>query len=112
MLSGHIWKCVTQAWKFSGSQETKLFIATDHWLFMPQTPTEGHFGNVIFMATPMSMANELVENPLTYAAGKVSFCCNASFDAVLLFRLSEGGIVLSMSVFLNLKTTYKDGAKI
>ncbi|CAK9863300.1 unnamed protein product [Sphagnum jensenii] len=44
--------------------------------------------------------------------GKVSFCCNASFDAVLLVRLSEGGIVLSMSVFLNLKTTYKDGAKL
>ncbi len=97
---------------FSGSQETMLFIATDHWLFMPQTCTEGYFGNVIFMVTPMSMANELVENPLTYAAGKVSFCCNASFDVVLLFRLSEGGIVSSMSVFLNLKTTYKDGAKI
>ncbi|CAK9202168.1 unnamed protein product [Sphagnum troendelagicum] len=34
-------------------------------------PMAGYFGNVIFMATPMSMANELVENPLTYAAGKI-----------------------------------------
>ncbi|CAK9220171.1 unnamed protein product [Sphagnum troendelagicum] len=71
MLSGHIWKCVTQARKLHGSQETKLFIATDgRSRLIPPLP-KGYFGNVIFTATPMSTANELVDKPLTYAAGKI-----------------------------------------
>jgi shikimate O-hydroxycinnamoyltransferase len=73
MLSGHIWKCVTQARKLHGSQETKLFIATDgRSRLIPPLP-KGYFGNVVFTATPMSTSNELVDKPLTYAAGKVSF---------------------------------------
>ncbi|CAM6027932.1 unnamed protein product [Sphagnum balticum] len=71
MLSGHIWKCVTQARKLHGSQETKLFIATDgRSRLIPPLP-KGYFGNVIFTATPMSTSNELVDKPLTYAAGKI-----------------------------------------
>lgn len=72
MLSGHIWKCVTQARNLQHSQETKLFIATDgRSRLVPPLP-KGYFGNVIFTCTPIATAGELVANPVTYAARKVS----------------------------------------
>lgn len=72
MLSGHIWKCVTQARHLQASQETKLFVATDgRSRLIPPLP-KGYFGNVIFTCTPIATAGELAANPVTYAARKVS----------------------------------------
>jgi hypothetical protein len=72
MLSGHIWKCVTQARELETSQETKLFVATDGRSRLRPPLPEGYFGNVIFTCTPIATAGELVANPVTYAARKVS----------------------------------------
>ena len=71
MLSGHIWKCATQARKLEDSQETKLFVATDGRSRLNPTLPKGYFGNVIFTCTPIATAGELVANPVTYAARKV-----------------------------------------
>jgi hypothetical protein len=75
MLSGHIWKCVTQARELHGSQETKLFIATDGRSRLNPPLPKGYFGNVIFTSTPIASAEELVQNPVTFAASKVSRIC-------------------------------------
>lgn len=72
MLSGHIWKCITQARKLAESQETKLFVATDGRSRLNPPLPKGYFGNVIFTCTPIATAGELVSNPITYAARKVS----------------------------------------
>ena len=84
MLSGHIWKCVTQARKLHGSQETKLFIATDGRSRLNPPLPKGYFGNVIFTSTPIASAGELVQNPVTFAASKVSrICKNRKYFLIL-----------------------------
>lgn len=71
MLSGHIWKCMTQARALDGPQPTKLYIATDgRARLVPRLPKD-YFGNVIFTATPLSTAGEIVGKPISYAAGQI-----------------------------------------
>ncbi|CAM6107357.1 unnamed protein product [Calypogeia fissa] len=71
MLSGHIWKCMTKARGLDGPQPTKLYIATDgRARLVPRLPKD-YFGNVIFTATPMSTAGEIVHHPMSYAAGQI-----------------------------------------
>lgn len=72
MLSGHIWKCATLSRRLNETQETKLFVATDGRSRLNPPLPKGYFGNVIFTSTPITTSGELVKNPLTFAAGKVS----------------------------------------
>ncbi|CAM6097017.1 unnamed protein product [Calypogeia fissa] len=70
-LSGHIWKCMTKARGLDGPQPTKLYIATDgRARLVPPLPKD-YFGNVLFTATPMSTAGEIVHRPTSYAAGQI-----------------------------------------
>ncbi|XP_028792073.1 shikimate O-hydroxycinnamoyltransferase-like [Neltuma alba] len=71
MLAGHVWKNVSKARDLPHDQETKLYIATDgRSRLKPELP-EGYFGNVVFMATPMALAGEIISNPTWHAARKI-----------------------------------------
>ncbi|XP_028792055.1 shikimate O-hydroxycinnamoyltransferase isoform X2 [Neltuma alba] len=71
MLAGHVWKNVCKARGLPHDQETKLYIATDgRSRLKPELP-EGYFGNVIFTATPMAIAGDLMSKPTWYAASKI-----------------------------------------
>ncbi|XP_054790734.1 shikimate O-hydroxycinnamoyltransferase-like [Prosopis cineraria] len=71
ILAGHVWKSVCKARALPHDQETKLYIATDgRSRFKPALP-EGYFGNVIFAATPMAFAGELMSKPTWYAGSKI-----------------------------------------
>ncbi|XP_042508504.1 shikimate O-hydroxycinnamoyltransferase-like [Macadamia integrifolia] len=71
MLAGHVWRCSCKARGLPDDQETKMYIATDgRSRLRPQLPP-GYFGNVIFTATPMAVSGDLMNNPLTTAAGKI-----------------------------------------
>ncbi|KAI9089504.1 hypothetical protein K1719_029109 [Acacia pycnantha] len=71
MLAGHVWKNVCKARGLPLDQETKLYIATDGRSRLKPALPEGYFGNVIFTATPVALAGELVSNPTWYAASKI-----------------------------------------
>nr|AXN55972.1 hydroxycinnamoyl transferase [Plagiochasma appendiculatum] len=74
MLSAHIWKCVSKARGLQGPQLTKLYIATDGRSRMVPPLPKGYFGNVIFTATPITAAGELLENPTHFGARKIHEC--------------------------------------
>ncbi|CAA0408551.1 unnamed protein product [Arabidopsis thaliana] len=71
MLAGHVWRSVGKARGLPNDQETKLYIATDgRSRLRPQLPP-GYFGNVIFTATPLAVAGDLLSKPTWYAAGQI-----------------------------------------
>ncbi|XP_028782440.1 shikimate O-hydroxycinnamoyltransferase-like [Neltuma alba] len=71
MLAGHVWKNVCKARGLPHDQETKLYIATDGRSRLKPGLPEGYFGNVIFTATPMAIAGDLMSKPTWYAASKI-----------------------------------------
>ncbi|KAH6555256.1 hypothetical protein KP509_1Z269900 [Ceratopteris richardii] len=71
VVSAHVWKCVSQARMLRNEQETKLYIATDGRSRLKPPLPEGYFGNVIFTATPMARAGELIEKGLSFGAGNI-----------------------------------------
>ncbi|KAJ4950907.1 hypothetical protein NE237_027739 [Protea cynaroides] len=71
MLAGYVWRCVCKARGLPDDQETKVYIAVDgRSRLNPPFPT-GYFGNVIFFTTPMAVSGDLMNYPLSYAAGKI-----------------------------------------
>ncbi|KAJ4953759.1 hypothetical protein NE237_030591 [Protea cynaroides] len=71
MLAGHVWRCVCKARGLPDDQETKMYIATDGRSRLNPPLPPGYFGNVIFTTTPMAVSGDLMNYPLTYAAGKI-----------------------------------------
>ncbi|GFP91738.1 shikimate o-hydroxycinnamoyltransferase [Phtheirospermum japonicum] len=72
VLAGHVWRCVSIARGLPDDQETNLHIAVDgrSRMKLPSLP-KGYFGNVVFLAAPVSTCGELRSNPLSFAAGKI-----------------------------------------
>lgn len=71
MLAGHVWRSVCKARGLPDDQETKLYIATDGRSRLRPPLPPGYFGNVIFTATPISEAGDLIAKPTWYAAGRI-----------------------------------------
>ncbi|PRQ50378.1 putative shikimate O-hydroxycinnamoyltransferase [Rosa chinensis] len=71
MLAGHVWRCVCKARELPDDQDTKLYIATDGRSRLQPPLPPGYFGNVIFTATPISVAGDLQSKPTWYAASKI-----------------------------------------
>ncbi|XP_010479239.1 PREDICTED: shikimate O-hydroxycinnamoyltransferase-like [Camelina sativa] len=71
VLAGHVWRSVCKARGLPEDQETKFYIAIDgRSRLRPQLPP-GYLGNVIFTATPLTVAGDLVSKPTWYAAGMI-----------------------------------------
>uniref|UniRef100_A0A0K8WMF2 Hydroxycinnamoyl-CoA shikimate/quinate hydroxycinnamoyl transferase n=1 Tax=Acacia koa TaxID=468172 RepID=A0A0K8WMF2_ACAKO len=71
MLAGHVWKSTCKARALPDDQETKLYIATDGRSRLQPPLPPGYFGNVIFTATPMAMAGDLMSKPTWFAASRI-----------------------------------------
>lgn len=71
MLSGHVWRCTCKARKLPDDQETKLYIATSGRSRLDPPLPPGYFGNVIFTATPIALAGDLISKPTWYAASRI-----------------------------------------
>ncbi|KAH7286171.1 hypothetical protein KP509_33G061100 [Ceratopteris richardii] len=71
VVSAHVWMCVSQARRLRYEQETKLYIATDGRARLKPPLPDGYFGNAIFTATPIAKAGELIENGVSFGAGKI-----------------------------------------
>lgn len=72
MLAGHVWRSVCKARSLDpNDQETKLYIATDGRARLQPPLPQGYFGNVIFTATPIAMAGDLMSKPIWYAASRI-----------------------------------------
>ncbi|GAV71453.1 Transferase domain-containing protein [Cephalotus follicularis] len=71
MLSGHVWRSSCRARGLPDDQETKLYIATDGRSRLQPPLPPGYFGNVIFTATPIAMAGDLISKPIWYAASQI-----------------------------------------
>ncbi|CAN7110306.1 shikimate O-hydroxycinnamoyltransferase [Brassica rapa] len=70
-LAAHVWRSVTKARAFPDDQVTKLYIATDgRSRLRPQLPP-GYLGNVVFTATPLAAAGDLLSKPTSYVAGLI-----------------------------------------
>ncbi|KAK1358138.1 Rosmarinate synthase [Heracleum sosnowskyi] len=71
MLAGHMWRSVCKARGLADDQESKLYIATDgRFRLLPPLPP-GYFGNVIFTATPIAAAGDLISKPVWYGASRI-----------------------------------------
>ncbi|XP_008790160.2 hydroxycinnamoyltransferase isoform X2 [Phoenix dactylifera] len=69
LFSAHVWRCASLARELPPDQLTKLYIATDgRQRLRPPLPA-GYFGNVIFTATPVAAAAEVVS--FEGAAGRI-----------------------------------------
>ncbi|XP_058114025.1 shikimate O-hydroxycinnamoyltransferase-like [Magnolia sinica] len=71
MLAGHVWRCACKARDLPDDQDTKMYIATDGRARLRPALPPGYFGNVIFTATPIAVAGDLMSGPPTYAAGRI-----------------------------------------
>ncbi|XP_068648286.1 shikimate O-hydroxycinnamoyltransferase-like [Aristolochia californica] len=71
MMAGHVWRCVCKSRGLADDQDTKMYIATDGRARLRPPLPPGYFGNVIFTATPIAVAGDLMSQPLTYAARKI-----------------------------------------
>lgn len=71
MLAGHVWRSTCKARALPDDQETKLYIATDGRARLQPPLPPGYFGNVIFTATPMAMAGDLMSKPTWFAASRI-----------------------------------------
>ncbi|KAK8581326.1 hypothetical protein V6N12_071555 [Hibiscus sabdariffa] len=71
MLSGHVWRSVCKARGLTDDQGTKLYIATDGRSRLRPPLPPGYFGNVIFTATPIAVAGDLMLKPTWYAASRI-----------------------------------------
>ena len=73
MLAGHVWRSVCKARSLPDDQETKLYIPTDgRSRLQPPLPL-GYFGNVIFSATPIALASDLMSKPTWHAASRIHY---------------------------------------
>ncbi|EOA36635.1 hypothetical protein CARUB_v10011876mg [Capsella rubella] len=71
VLAAHVWRSVGKARGLPDDQETKLYVPIDgRSRLRPQLPL-GYFGNVLFTATPMTVAGDLLSKPTSYAAGMI-----------------------------------------
>lgn len=71
MLAGHVWRSTCKARGLPHDQETKLYIATDGRSRLRPPLPPGYFGNVIFTATPMAVAGDLMSKPTWFAASRI-----------------------------------------
>ncbi|ERN01793.1 shikimate O-hydroxycinnamoyltransferase-like [Amborella trichopoda] len=69
MLAGHVWRCSCKARNLPDDQLTKMYIATDGRSRLRPLLPAGYFGNVIFTATPIAVAGDLMSRPAYVAAG-------------------------------------------
>ncbi|KAF7814541.1 shikimate O-hydroxycinnamoyltransferase-like [Senna tora] len=71
MLAGHVWRSVCKARALPDDQESKLYIATDGRSRLQPPLPPGYFGNVIFTATPIGVAGDLMSKPTWFAASRI-----------------------------------------
>ncbi|CAN1165357.1 Shikimate O-hydroxycinnamoyltransferase [Linum perenne] len=73
ILTAHIWRCVTKAPRLVGEQPTMLQISVDgrSRLNNPPTYPPRYFGNVIFHATPIALAGDLISEPMIKTVGRI-----------------------------------------
>lgn len=83
VVAGHIWRCFCEARELSPDQVTRLNVAVDgRSRFRPPLP-EGYCGNVVFRATPILTAGDVVLKPLNSTAGKIHDAVARMDDAYL-----------------------------
>ncbi|KAJ4845826.1 hypothetical protein Tsubulata_008235 [Turnera subulata] len=83
ILTAHIWRCATKARGLPGDQATKLSIGNDgRSRLVPPLP-QGYFGNVIFHATPIVLAGELVSEPLLHTVERLDRAIKRMDDSYL-----------------------------
>ncbi|KAJ4844057.1 hypothetical protein Tsubulata_029248, partial [Turnera subulata] len=83
ILTAHIWRCATKARGLSNDQKTKLSIGSDgRSRLVPPLP-QGYFGNVIFHATPIALAGDLVTEPLLHTVERLDKAIKRMDDSYL-----------------------------
>lgn len=71
VLSAHLWRCACKARGLSDDQVTKLYVATDGRFRLSPPLPPGYLGNVVFTATPVGTAGEIISEPLTNSAKRI-----------------------------------------
>ncbi|MQL80373.1 hypothetical protein Taro_012822 [Colocasia esculenta] len=71
LVAGHVWRSVCRARGLPADQLTKMYIATDGRARLRPSLPPGYFGNVIFTATPITEAGEILTGPVTTAAARI-----------------------------------------
>ncbi|KAK2968771.1 hypothetical protein RJ640_028164 [Escallonia rubra] len=70
-LSAFVWRARTEALKLPPLQQTKLLFAVDGRSKLDPPLPKGYFGNGIVLTNSVCQAGELLENPLSYAVGRI-----------------------------------------
>ncbi|XVF58318.1 hypothetical protein PTKIN_Ptkin07bG0056400 [Pterospermum kingtungense] len=65
VITAHLWRCISKARGLSNDQATKLYISIDGQSRLKPPLPPGYFGNVIFHATPIARAGDLLFEPFT-----------------------------------------------
>ncbi|KAK8991689.1 hypothetical protein V6N11_062690 [Hibiscus sabdariffa] len=63
ILTAHIWRCVTKARGLAEDQELKLTLLVDGRNRLQPPLPPGYFGNVLFFATPVAVAGDILTEP-------------------------------------------------
>ncbi|KAK3039100.1 hypothetical protein RJ639_028846 [Escallonia herrerae] len=70
-LSAFVWRARTEALKLPPLQQTKLLFAVDGRFKLDPPLPKGYFGNGIVLTNSVCQAGELLENPLSFAVGRI-----------------------------------------
>ncbi|CAN8310760.1 unnamed protein product [Cochlearia groenlandica] len=107
MLAGHVWKSVGRARGLPDDQETKLYVAVDGRSRMQPELPPGYFGNVLFTATPIALAGDLLSKPTWYTAQVIHDVLDGMDDNYLRSALDHLEMQPDLSALIRGPHTYK-----
>ncbi|XP_050377063.1 omega-hydroxypalmitate O-feruloyl transferase-like [Argentina anserina] len=82
-LSAFVWRARTRALRMVPDQKTKLLFAVDgRSKFEPPIP-KGYYGNAVVLTNALCSTGELLENPLSFAAGLVNEAIDRVSDSYM-----------------------------
>ncbi|KAJ9141176.1 hypothetical protein P3X46_031745 [Hevea brasiliensis] len=71
ILTGHIWRCVSEARGLPSKQATMVYISVEGRSRLCPPAPRGYFGNAVFHTTTTALAGELISEPLVKTVKRI-----------------------------------------
>ncbi|KAJ7295748.1 hypothetical protein O6H91_18G003200 [Diphasiastrum complanatum] len=83
ILTAHLWRCISKARKIEADVDTGLLISVDARRRLQPPLPDSYFGNVTFSPFPCTTAKQLLEKPISFAAGLIHAAIQGVDDSYL-----------------------------
>ncbi|KAJ7534074.1 hypothetical protein O6H91_13G078400 [Diphasiastrum complanatum] len=88
ILTAHLWRCITKSRKIEINTHTGLLISVDARRKLRPPLPDSYFGNVTFSPFPCTTAQQLLDNPISFAASLIHAAIQGVDDLYIRSTLS------------------------